>query len=82
MQIEKKDMRYKYFGNGELATRLIKTFSDIRRGDVLYDSLDEETRKGIQINVLGGLESEITIMINDEYKRRTISNEQLEKIIW
>lgn len=75
-------MRYKYFGSGELATRLIKTFSDIRRGDVLYDSPDEETRKGIQITERGGLESEIIIIINGEYKRRTISNEQLEKIIW
>ena len=75
-------MRYKYFGSGELATRLIKNFYDIRRGDVLYNSSDEENRIGIQINELNVNDADVTIITNTELKQRKISKEQLEKIIF
>lgn len=77
-------MRYAYFGNGNLASKLIKSFSDLRVGDVLYNSPDEDNdgRLGIQVNEVVGFNLNINIIKKDEIINRDISREQLEKIIW
>lgn len=77
-------MRYAYFGNGNSSLKLIKSFNDLRVGDVLYNSPDEEDEKrlGIQINEIVGFNLNINIIKNNEIMNRNISREQLEKIIW
>lgn len=77
-------MRYGYFGNGDSATRLIKSFKDLRRGDTLYNIPDEENenRMGIQISDIMGNDIKINIIKKNEVKSRNITREQLEKILW
>lgn len=77
-------MRYAFFGNGEPASRLIKSFDDLRRGDILYNSPDENSinRLGIQIIFIMGDDIEINIIKKDEIVYRRITREQLETIIW
>lgn len=77
-------MRYAFFGNGEPASRLIQSFYDLRRGDILYNSPDENSinRLGIQIIFIMGDDVEINIIKKDEIVNKNITIEQLEKIIW